>query len=103
MDISDITGEVETIAFWPAEAVCEAFEKAESATGSPEELEQLRSFYRKMKFFYDIAVSLNTTVPPRNISALYEYAKKGLEAKAQDIRPETMPENKRNTPKKKER
>ena len=99
MEISDITGEVETIAFWPAIAVREAFEEAGGANGSPNELERLRSFYCKMKFFYDIAASSSITIPPRKINALYEYAKKGLGAEAQDIRPETIPENKRTTQK----
>ena len=80
MDISNITGEIEGLVFWPHEAVSEAFEEVEKEAGNRGELERLRSFYRRMKFFYDISASENIKVPPHKVNALYEYAKKGLEA-----------------------
>ena len=86
MDISNIMGEVETSAFWPKDAVSEAFKKAEGAIGNSDELEQLRTFYHTMRFLYDISVSANVTVPPQKIKALYEYAKKGFEAKQESSR-----------------
>jgi hypothetical protein len=92
-------GEIEALIFWPEEAVHEAFEKAKNVAGSPDELERLRTFYHEMKFFYDASSSTVFTVPPRVIAALYGYAKKGFEAEEQYIRPGTMPENKRNTQK----
>jgi len=80
MDVSDITGEIEGIVFWPHEAVSEAFEKVENEAGSRGELERLRLFYRTMKFFYDISATADIKVPPGKVNALYKYAKKGLEA-----------------------
>ncbi|MDR0473987.1 MAG: hypothetical protein LBH43_10005 [Treponema sp.] len=92
MEISAL-GEMSGLIFWPEEAVYEAFEKVIDAVGNPDELEQLRTFYREMKFFYDASSATVFTVPPRVIAALYGYAKKGFEAEEQYIRPGTMPEN----------
>ena len=75
---TDVFGEIKAIVLWPKEVIHEAFEKAENANGSPDELEQLRSFYRTMKIFYKVASSLDIMIPPRAIDALYEYAKAGL-------------------------
>ena len=76
----DIFGEIKAAVFWPEEAVQEVFKKAEGAIGSPDEPERLRSFYRSMKLFYDVSSSSSYTPEPHALAALYEYAKKGLEA-----------------------
>jgi hypothetical protein len=79
MEISD-TGEVEQVAFWPAEEIELAFKRVNAATGTPEELEEMRLFVRIMNYFYEQASIAKGSLDNEEMAEVCRLAKSGLYA-----------------------